>query len=257
MQGVPCGFNKVTLHTTKLIKKFKDSVFPFLVRVCMVGVFLITIACGSENEESVMNTPTPRPTPSTFEELIELGNAMSERTFYASAVKAFEAAYRLNPDSPEVFLLRGIAYNKLGEYKLAIADFNQVLRMIPEQDEAFYERGSAFGNLNSVNQARDDFSRAININPEDPRYFNARGFSYATTGKYEEALGDYDKAVLLDPTFGIVYANRAVVHAIVGNDEAADKDLLLADDTGIGSDILKEEVRLIRSQRDSSRVESE
>ena len=245
------------MRTTELTKKFKDSVCSFLIRFCIVGAFLITVACGSENVEPVTNTPAPSPTPSSFEELIELGNVRFERTFYASAVKAYEAAYRLNPDSPEVFLLRGITYNRLGEYKLAIADFNQVLRMIPEEDEAFYERGSAFGNLNSVDQARDDFSRAININPEDPRYFNARGFSYASAGKYEEALGDYDKAVLLDPRFGIVYANRAVVHAIVGNDEAADKDLLLADETGIGSDILREEVRLIRSQRDSYPVESE
>ena len=244
------------LPITNLTKKFKDSMHFLLVSVCVLGIFFISIACGSGNEEPVVNTPTPGPTPSTFEELIALGNVNMGRTFYASAAKAFEAAYRLNPDSPEVFLLRGIAYNRLGEYKLAIADFNQVIRMTPGQDEAFYERGSAFGNLNNVNKARADFSSAININSEDPRYFNARGFSYASVGKYEEALDDYDKAVFLDPSLGIVYANRAIVHAIVGDDEAADRDLLLADDTGVGSDILKEEVRLIRAQLDSSAVES-
>ncbi len=245
------------MRITNLAKKFKYHPGFFLIRICIIGVFLIATACDSGNEDPVLNTPTPSPTPATFEELIDLGNANLERTFYASAVKAFEAAYRINPDDPEVFLLRGIAYNRLGEYKLAIADFNQVIRMNPEEDEAFYERGSAFGNLNSVTKARDDFSRAIDINPRDPRYFNARGFGYASTGKYQEALIDYDKAALLDPSFGIVYANRAVVNAIIGDDEAADRDLILADDTGVGSDILKEEIRLIRLQRDSVSVNSE
>ena len=238
------------MHITKLAKKVQYSSDFVLVRVCIIGFLLIATACGSTDKEPVLNTPTPSPTPATFEELIDLGNAQLERTFYASAVKAFEAAYRINPDDPEVFLLRGIAYNRLGEYKLAIADFNQVIRMSPEQDEAFYERGSAFGNLNSVEKARDDFSRAIDINSQDPRYFNARGFGYASTGKYQEALADYDEAALLDPSYGIVYANRAVVNAIVGDDEATDRDLMLADDTGVGSDILKEEIRLIRASRD-------
>lgn len=82
------------------------------------------------------------------ESWIKRGNVLLGVKRYEEAIKRYEVAIRLNPDSCEAWNLRGIALLQLGRYQESIASFDKALEIKPDYQDAKTNRDTAFKELN-------------------------------------------------------------------------------------------------------------
>lgn len=149
---------------------------------CLLGQ--VTADCGpTQHEERSMSKVTSEDIDRSFDLLRQ-----APREYLALANELI----RLEPDNPDGYWARYMAYKKLGQYELALADVDKVLSH--EQEWLVYE-------------ARGNVLRAL--------------------GRYREALDSYNRAEAVDPKgwyggFGRLF--RAECHARLGNEKAALED---------------------------------
>lgn len=80
---------------------------------------------------------------------IKRGNLLlGEVNRYEEAIKLYEVAIRLKPDSWEAWNFRGIALLQLGRYEESIASFDKALEIQPDYQAAQTNRDTAFKELN-------------------------------------------------------------------------------------------------------------
>ncbi|MEG3973914.1 tetratricopeptide repeat protein [Microcoleus sp. herbarium8] len=79
---------------------------------------------------------------------IKQGNSLLRVNRYEEAIKKYEQAIRLKPDSSEAWNFRGIALLQLGRYEKSIASFDKALEIKPDYQDAKTNRETAFKELN-------------------------------------------------------------------------------------------------------------
>ena len=84
--------------------------------------------------------------PLSEKELIFLGEIKFEERNFREAVSYFTEAIKINPDNPELYIIRGDAY--LGEYtqradKRAIKDYTRAIELTPDDSDAYVKRAVA------------------------------------------------------------------------------------------------------------------
>jgi tetratricopeptide (TPR) repeat protein len=79
---------------------------------------------------------------------IVLGNLRLEKSRYEEAIKQYEQAIRLKPDSWKAWNYRGVALLQLGRYEESIASFDKALEIKPDYQAAKTNRDTAFKQLN-------------------------------------------------------------------------------------------------------------
>ena len=79
---------------------------------------------------------------------IKQGNIFLRVSRYEEAIKKYEQAIRLKPDSWEAWNLRGIALLQLGRYEESIASFDKALEIKPDYQDAKTNRDTAFKESN-------------------------------------------------------------------------------------------------------------
>src|SRR5690606_30053133 len=67
-------------------------------------------------------------------------------------------------------------------------------------------------------------SAVIQRSPSDPNAYNVRGAAFGRAGRYHEALKDFDQAIALDRQSYQAYANRALIHRYMGDNQRAIAD---------------------------------
>ena len=143
---------------------------------------------------------------------------------YHGAIKFYDEAIQLNPNSARAYNKRAIAYNKLKNYEQALADYNEAIKLDPNFGVAYYNRGLVYHQQKQYEQAIQDFSAAIKFDPNDADYYKYRGEAYAELEKYEAALKDFDKVIALKPNDVYAYFNRGYAHYNLQQYELAIKD---------------------------------
>jgi Flp pilus assembly protein TadD len=136
----------------------------------------------------------------------------------------YTKAIELEPDNPQNYLNRGLAYADQGDYEAAIADFDKAIELDPDNDSAYFSRGLAYLDQGSYEPALDDYTRVIELTPDDAAAYNNRGLAYDNLGEFEQALDDYTRAIELDPAdpdFPTPYNNRGWVYYLLEAYEAA------------------------------------
>ena len=79
---------------------------------------------------------------------IVLGNLRLEKSRYEEAIKQYEQAIRLKPDSWKAWNYRGVALLQLGRYEESIASFDKALEIKPDYQAAQTNRETALKELN-------------------------------------------------------------------------------------------------------------
>jgi tetratricopeptide (TPR) repeat protein len=111
---------------------------------------------------------------------------------------------------------RGILYIWTRHYEDALKDFNTALQIRPDSGEAFANRGNVFTLKRQYREAIADYSRAIELNSRKLfAVYYGRGVAYESLGRKAEAAADYRAALKLDPTF------RPALDALASHHEPA------------------------------------
>lgn len=130
------------------------------------------------------------------------------------SIPDFDKALELDSDAADVYRLRGVAYNNLGQYAQALQDLNKTIELDSNDESAHYNRGVVYSNLNQYEQAIQDFNQAIKIYPYSDKafaYYN-RGDAYCHLKQYEQAIQDFNKTIELNPNLHQAYNNRGLAY---------------------------------------------
>jgi tetratricopeptide (TPR) repeat protein len=156
----------------------------------------------------------------------------------------------IDPQDPELYLRRGIAWFHLGLYGIALEDFEDAAGIayddprpelwrgltLMELDRpleainayasairrdrtfmlAYLNRGLAYLRTEQPRKAEFDFDQAIRHDPKDVRAWFNRGVAQAQQGKFAEAAGSYGEALKRDPAFEPARRNLDAARSRVG-----------------------------------------
>ncbi len=147
---------------------------------------------------------------------------------YNLAIRLYNKAMEIEPDSAIVYLVRGFAYEELGFPYLAIQDYTQALALEPENATAYLSRAVLYLENGKFAQAIQDSDSAIAYQVDNyPAYLN-RANAYSSLGDFVRAFDDYDKVLELDPNNPAVYSRRGSAYFAKGDDDLAIQEFNMA-----------------------------
>lgn len=101
---------------------------------------------------------------------------------------------------------------------------NEAIENNPNDPQPYLQRGLAYNHLEEYQKALADFARVIELDPNNVDAYNFRGTMYYRVGDYEKALADYNEAMKIDPDYALLYFNRGYVKVELENIDSAIAD---------------------------------
>jgi len=126
-----------------------------------------------------------------------------------TSLAEYSRTVRLNPEDPQAYGGRGIAYLNKGDYRRrrryvsarrqrcfgkAITDFTTAIRLAPKDATLYLWRGIAFRASGQLDKAIADLTEAIRLEPKGPRAYVERGVAHQQKGEMKAARADSTKA---------------------------------------------------------------
>ena len=106
----------------------------------------------------------------------------------------------------------------------AIKDYDEAIRLNPQSAEAYYKRGFFYQSQDFVERAIEDFDKAIRIDPQFTKAYGNRAYAYLNKKQYDLAIADCTKAINLDPNDAVACLNRGVAYKLQGDKAKATAD---------------------------------
>ena len=162
---------------------------------------------------------------------------------FEGSVEALSKGLAIDPENPELYLRRGIAWFHQGLYGVALEDFEDAAGIAYDDPRpelwrgltlielkrpleainayasairrdrtfmiAYLNRGLAYLSTDEPRKAEFDFDLAIRHNPRDVRAWFNRGVAQARQGKYADAVESYTAALRIKPDHEPSLQNRA------------------------------------------------
>lgn len=152
---------------------------------------------------------------------------------YLKALKDVNESLQRTPVSDtdlrfQAYMLRAGIYNQTGRKIEALNDLNEACRLDPESYTAIYQRANTEYEMERFLDAKTDYVRLQRLNPRSAE----APLGLARIAIRENNLGmanDYlEQAVSLDPNNAETYVRRASVRKLMGDNNGAVDDLILA-----------------------------
>jgi tetratricopeptide (TPR) repeat protein len=165
-----------------------------------------------------------------------LGVALAEEGRFPEAIEQYEAALRMEPDTPNVETDYGNALARSGRYPEAIAHYRAALRVLPDSPITHNDLGNALAATpGGMPEAIAEYRTALRLKPD---YEEARnnlaqvqsngaemqyslGLDLAKRGKPEEAIPYFEQALRLKADYVDAHNNLGVVLAGAGREPEA------------------------------------
>ncbi len=171
--------------------------------------------------------------PSDFDTYIQRAREYYNHDEYLLAMADINEALRLMPASNrearfDALTLRASIYLQTGRDSEALSDLTSAIAIEPESFSTLYLKANTEYALEQYAAAKSDYQRMLRINTRSAEAL----LGLARVAVKESNLGlanDYlEQAVALDPNNADMYLRRAGVRQIMGNDNGAVDDLVLA-----------------------------
>ncbi|MFG1371409.1 tetratricopeptide repeat protein [Xanthobacter oligotrophicus] len=147
-----------------------------------------------------------------------LGATLQAEHKWERALKAFEAAAKLDPGLVEARYLAGNMHANLGRHAEALACFDTALVLDPRAVEVLANRAQVRVRLGQSVEALADFTRLAELQPWEPAHFLAKGALLHEFGRNAEAAEAAFAALQLKP-------DLADAHFLIGQTFRAAGDL--------------------------------
>jgi serine/threonine protein kinase/tetratricopeptide (TPR) repeat protein len=125
----------------------------------------------------------------------------------AEAVRFFQAALALRPDSPGVYNNLGADLNDLGKFAEAEAACRKAIALQPHLTMAHSNLGIALSSQGRLDEAIAAYRKAIKLQSDVAGCHMNLGNALARQEQFEAAIEAYQKAIDLDPTHATTYRN--------------------------------------------------
>ena len=184
-----------------------------------------------------------------------------------AVIQVYDESLRENPTDYDTYFRRGNEFYRQSEYMRALDDVNNALKYMPSTEldlriQALLLRASIYNVTDRPEQALTDLTQATSLSPDTYAIVYQKANTELELGDYTEAKADYirlqrlnsrstealiglariavkennlglandyiNQAVAIDPSNSEIYVRQASVHRLMGDDNAAVQDLLLA-----------------------------
>ncbi len=161
---------------------------------------------------------------------------------FSDAIFFLSSAIDLDPENPQYYFLRGIAYASAamedqpdGDYEAALADLTAAIAIDPERVAYYATRSVIYYDIGRNDLAARDHAAARDIDEEVARYYADEYFFAGkrahAEGQFALAIRGYSQAIGLDPSAPIHYRLRGMAYreAADAKDPAGDYAKAIAD----------------------------
>jgi tetratricopeptide (TPR) repeat protein len=163
--------------------------------------------------------PTSAPQAREWWKLIDLGRALIKQKNYEKAIAEFTEVIRINSESTDSYVWRGVAQLRKAAHDEAIADFTEAIRRDPKLFVPYIGRGFAWLNKRLYDKAISDFDGAIRINPYAEGAFRGRGLAGFRKSEFDKAIADFSEAIRLGPEAAVAIMERRLTPATINKYE--------------------------------------
>ena len=126
------------------------------------------------------------------------------------ALRAVEAALRLNPNSVEALLLQSVLELGAGQLEVAFTGISQVTSREPGNAEAWHTQGLVSHGLKRFEEAIHSFDKVLVLNPGHVGALCHRGNALMELGRFQDAVAAFDGALARAPTLYDAWSNRGL-----------------------------------------------
>jgi tetratricopeptide (TPR) repeat protein len=152
------------------------------------------------------------------------GGAYQYQGMSKEALSDFSRAIELDPTNVSYYIARSYAYREKNDDSLKLADIDKALALDQNSVGGHLAKASFFSGQKEYQSALAEYNRAIALKPQNTGVYIARGDFYQSQGKIPEAVSDYGRAIELAPTQSWLYERRASLERKLGQKEAAEAD---------------------------------
>jgi protein O-mannosyl-transferase len=140
---------------------------------------------------------------------LTLGNVLvDEPGRLADAIREYETAARLAPNSDRAHTNLGNAFLRAGRLDDAVVQLQQAIRLYPGNAEAHNDLGNAYSQLpNRLPDAIAEYRAALGFAPDFAEAHNNLGRALAQSGQLPDALAQFELAIRLKPDYWSAHNN--------------------------------------------------
>lgn len=110
-------------------------------------------------------------------------------------------------------------YYEKGEHENALKSYEMALELNPNSPIAWDGKGMVLGILRRTQESIQAHDLALKLDPAFARAWNNKGVALGELKRYKEALEAYVQTVKLDPNFTTAWYNMAMTSAVLGDKE--------------------------------------
>ena len=172
-----------------------------------------------------------------FDAYIERSEIYTHLDLFNDAMRDVNYAIEIEPDNPEGIFSRGKVWYKYVNYDECLIDFDLALSMGIMNHEIYLLRGITLNKLGEFKKSKSDLTTYIQKNTD---YFNGkidahmyRGIANYKLGKYRTALKDLNYVVRVNPNRWTAYIQRGKVYWKLNKINNAMHDFNIAKDADI------------------------
>lgn len=156
--------------------------------------------------------------------ILRAGIAMSRDNDYKNALEDTEAAIKLLPHVPGLYVNRAFLRYKLDDYFGAMADYDYAITLDPTDPTSYFNRGLLRAEVADNDKAIADFSTVLQIDPNDVRSLYNRAMLYRATRNYSKAIDDINKVIEAFPGMSAPVFFRFEIYDEMGDRAKAMRD---------------------------------
>jgi tetratricopeptide (TPR) repeat protein len=123
---------------------------------------------------------------------------------------------------------RGVAYKVKGEYDLALKDYDQAIQLNPNSASHYNNRGIIYRLKHDYDRAISDYDEAIWLKSDYVAAFYNRALAYVDKGEYDHALADFGVVLQFKPKNALALYARGWMLLKKGDTEAGNADIVAA-----------------------------
>ncbi len=156
---------------------------------------------------------------------VQRGQAHYALNNLTAALKDFREAIRLDSSQADHCLgMMAQIFRDRGDFKQALAIYDERLRHQPNSINIYMVRGFVRHRFGDTVGAIVDYEKVMELNPKYAGAYNNRAWVYLNESKFDAALNDCQMAINRDVNFVYVYGTRATVYFLLGklNDALSD-----------------------------------
>ncbi len=160
----------------------------------------------------------------TAEEWFERGVSFGNNKDYVEAIRCYSKAIELNPNDPDVYVMRGMVHDLQKNTDAALEDLERGITGLSKENAypakqflAHFYRGTIYASQSNFDEAISDFTQSIALYPTFYEGFTRRGMAGTEKGKFDEAIADFTRCIELEPENIKGFILRGGINKALGN----------------------------------------